>query len=89
MTFYFWTAAKEGDVQDIIKMQRELEVTLSKFIKKFVQESIIKHVWRNGLNWEKKFKWEEEGNKGMVKPCFDNLFFFFGEIMAKALQISE
>lgn len=33
----FWAAAKEGDVQDIIKMQAELDVTPSKFIKKFAQ----------------------------------------------------
>lgn len=43
-------------------MQRELEVTLNKFIKKILQESMIKHVWRNGLYCQNKLKTEEEGN---------------------------
>lgn len=53
---YFWTAAKEGDVQDIIKMQTELDVTPSKFIKKSAQESMIQNVRRNVLDWKKKIQ---------------------------------
>ena len=67
---YFWTAAKEGDVQDIIKMQTESDVTPSKFIKKFAQESMIQNVWGKELDWEKTSKWEQEGNRWKVIICF-------------------
>lgn len=55
MTF-IWTAAKEENVQNIIKMQAELDVTLSEFYlkKKIAQEAVMQNVQRNGLDWEKR-----------------------------------
>lgn len=76
---YLWTAAKEENVQNIIKMQRELDGPwISFFFKKIAQEAVMQNVQRNGLDWEKR-----NGQALSCQVCF------FIETMAKSPQISE
>lgn len=68
-------------------MQAELDVTPSKFIKKFAQESMMQNMQRNRLDWENT---SSERRKGITEWLnFVLSTYYFGETVAKSPQISE